>query len=90
MPTVIKPQTRSSLVAQQVEDPVLSLPWHGFDPWAENFACHGRGQKQNTPKTPQTRGQKAWNRCHETLDTSPPIPWPGFLIQGIRVSAAPT
>ena len=34
----------SSLVAQRVKDPVLSLPWLrsplwcGFDPWAEN--CH--------------------------------------------------
>ena len=26
------------LVAQQVEDPVLSLLWLGFDPWPENFS----------------------------------------------------
>ena len=28
---------RSSLVSQQVKDPVLSLPWYGFDPWPGNF-----------------------------------------------------
>ena len=28
---------RSSLVSQQVKDPVLSLPWYEFDPWPGNF-----------------------------------------------------
>lgn len=28
---------QSSLVAQRVEDLVLSLLWHGFDPWPWNF-----------------------------------------------------
>ena len=27
----------SSLVAQQVKDPALSLLWHRFDPWPGNF-----------------------------------------------------
>ena len=30
-------QLRSSLVAQWFKDPVLSLPWHRFDPWPGNF-----------------------------------------------------
>ena len=29
---------RSSLVAQHIKDPALSLPWHGFDPWPGNFS----------------------------------------------------
>ena len=28
----------SSLVAQQVKDPALSLPWLGFSPWPGNFS----------------------------------------------------
>ena len=31
-----KHNTRSSLVAQQVED-LMFLLWHGFDPWPRNF-----------------------------------------------------
>ena len=31
--TIIIKSVRSSLVAQQVKDLVLSLQWHGFDPW---------------------------------------------------------
>ena len=27
----------SSLVAQQMKDPVLALQWLGFDPWPWNF-----------------------------------------------------
>ena len=33
-----------SALAQRVKDPVLSLLWHGFDPWPRNVqACHGHG-----------------------------------------------
>ena len=34
---VEKVYTRSSLVAQQVEDLALSLLWQGFNPWPGNF-----------------------------------------------------
>ena len=32
-----KEASGSSLVAQWVKDPELSLPWCGFDPWPGNF-----------------------------------------------------
>ena len=40
-------ETRSSLVAQQVKDPVLwpwLQLWHGFDRWPRNSICHECGQ----------------------------------------------
>lgn len=39
----LKKNRRNSQVAEKVKDPVLPLqwlgllPWHGFDPWPENF-----------------------------------------------------
>ena len=30
-------RSRSSLVVQGVKDLVVSLLWHGFDPWPRNF-----------------------------------------------------
>ena len=35
-----------SLVAQQVEDLALSLLWHGFDPWPQNFHIPWLWQKK--------------------------------------------
>ena len=43
---------QTSLVAQQVKDPVLSLVWlglllcFGFSPWARTSACHRHGQNK--------------------------------------------
>ena len=34
---LFKIPTWSSLAAQRVKDPALSLLWNGFDPWPENF-----------------------------------------------------
>ena len=36
----------SSLVVQQVKDPILSLFWHGLDPWNGNW-CMPQGQSKN-------------------------------------------
>ena len=33
-------KTWSSLAAQQVKDPALSLLWHGLTPRPRNFPCH--------------------------------------------------
>ena len=51
-----KIQLWSSLVAQQVKEPALSLQqlgsllWHGFDPWPGNF-CMLQLQSKNTSNT---------------------------------------
>ena len=37
---------RSSLVAQQVKGPALSLLWHGFIPWPRNFCMPWAGPKK--------------------------------------------
>ena len=50
---------RSSLVAQQVEEPVLSLLWCRLDPWPENFCMppvQPNKQTKNPPKTGKLRG----------------------------------
>ena len=39
----------SSLVAQLVRDLVLSLLWHGFDPWPQNF-CTPQAQPKGKKK----------------------------------------
>ena len=48
-------QWRSSLVAEGVKDPVLSLPWHRFDPWPGNFCMlKARPKKKNERKQHHT------------------------------------
>ena len=42
----------SSLVAQQVKDPAVSLLWCRFDPWPRNFQGHRHGQKIKKIKVP--------------------------------------
>ena len=34
---VLSQRFQRSLMAQWVEDPTLTLLWHGFDPWPQNF-----------------------------------------------------
>ena len=34
---LLKLNRGTSLVVQWLKDPVLSLLWHGFDPWPQNF-----------------------------------------------------
>ena len=38
---------QSSLVVKQVKDPVLSLLWHGFDPWPGKGHMPQAQQKKN-------------------------------------------
>ena len=51
----------SSLVAQQVKDPALSLPWLEFDSWPGNFCMPCHGHASPTPPAPK----KAHVRCEQ-------------------------
>ena len=59
---LLKLRVWSSLVAQQIKDPVQSLLWCGFDPWLRNFLmlwawpkANQANKKQNTQlKTTET------------------------------------
>ena len=50
-------------MAQQVEDPTLSLLWlwsqlwHGFDPWSRTSTCLGHSQKTKQNKSKKTLGE---------------------------------
>ena len=48
----------SSLVAQWVEDPVLSLLWCGFDPWLRNFHMPWMQPKKNKKKNKNKKNKK--------------------------------
>ena len=59
---------RSSLVVQWVKDPVLSLLWHGFNPWPRSGGCSplspggGKKKKPKTTKKPilPEKGTEPW------------------------------
>ena len=60
----------SSLFAQLVKDPALSLLWHGFDPWPWKFVCCGHGLKlhQKIPRNKFNQGGKnLYSENHKIL-----------------------
>ena len=77
----IKSTKRSSLVAQQVKDPVVSLVWlrwllqHGFNPWTRNFhmlQVHQKKKSKNknkqTNKKNSTKSSHKWQEGVSTRD----------------------
>ena len=52
-PCLKTPYLGSSLVAQQVKDPALSLLWHGFDPWPRATSA-----AKKTPQNPHLEEKK--------------------------------
>ena len=58
---LIKTQNdRSSLVVQQVNNPVLSLLWLRFDPWPRNFhVLQAQKQTQKTKQKKKTQNENA-------------------------------